>query len=91
MQLTLAPVTPWNNYQHSDEFANVIAQDTLQDLILMGERLFSKTMDTIFARLQFSGPKFWEDTDRGNINIYYSEYQIIFYSAYPDSRYYFNE
>jgi hypothetical protein len=49
-----------------DEFANVIAQDTVQDLILMGEPLFSKTMDTIFARLQFSGPKFWEDTDRGN-------------------------
>ena len=58
-----------------DEFANVIAQDTVQDLILMGEPLFSKTMDTIFARLQFSGPKFWEDTDRGNLNIYYTPFQ----------------
>ena len=58
-----------------DEFANVIAQDTVQDFILMGEPLFSKTMDTIFARLQFSGPKFWEDTDRGNLNIYYTPFQ----------------
>jgi hypothetical protein len=32
-------------------------------------------MSTIFARLQFSGPTFWEDTDRGNLNIYYTPYQ----------------
>ena len=32
-------------------------------------------MNTIYARLQFSGPTFWEDTDRGNVNIYYSPHQ----------------
>ena len=58
-----------------DEFVNVIVQDTVQDLILMGEPMFSKTMDTIFARLQFSGPKFWEDTDSGNLNMYYTPFQ----------------
>ena len=58
-----------------DEFANIIIHDTIQDLILMGEPLFTKTMDTIFARLEFSGPKFWEDTDRGNSNIYYTPFQ----------------
>ncbi|MBC8260053.1 MAG: hypothetical protein H8E38_13645 [SAR324 cluster bacterium] len=62
-------------HQHEDEFAEAIAKDTVQDLILMGEPLFKKTMTTIYARLQFSGPKFWEDTDRGNINIYYTPYQ----------------
>ena len=61
--------------QNEKEFAETIAKDTLQDLLLMGEPLFSKTMDTIFARLQYSGAKFWEDTDRGNVNIYYTPYQ----------------
>ena len=32
-------------------------------------------MDNIFTRLQNSGAKFWEDTDRGNVNIYYTPYQ----------------
>ena len=32
-------------------------------------------MKTIFTSLEISGPKFWEDTDRGNLNIYYTPYQ----------------
>lgn len=58
-----------------DQFAEIIAKDTLQDFELMGENLFLKTMTAIFARIEVSGPKFWEDTDRGNINIYFSQYQ----------------
>ena len=61
--------------QKEVEFAAKIAKDTVQDLDLMGETLFRKTMEVIYARLQFSGPKFWEDTDRGNLNIYYTPYQ----------------
>ena len=61
--------------QQEDEFALKIAKDTVQDMDLMGETLFNKTMSTIYARLQFSGPTFWEDTDRGNLNIYYTPYQ----------------
>ncbi|HIC77087.1 MAG TPA: hypothetical protein EYO89_04380, partial [Candidatus Dadabacteria bacterium] len=61
--------------QQEDEFARIIAEDTVQDMDLLGENLFSKTMAAIFARLQFSGPTFWEDTDRGNLNIYYTPYQ----------------
>jgi len=61
--------------QQEDEFAEKIAKDIIQDLDLMGEVLFSKTMTTIYARLQFSGPTFWEDTDRGNLNIYYTPYR----------------
>ncbi len=53
----------------------MIAIDTMQDLKLFGESLFSKTMKTIFTRLEISGPKFWEDTDRGNLNIYYTPFQ----------------
>ena len=61
--------------QQEDEFAEKIAKDTVQDKDLMGANLFNKTMTTIYARLQFSGPTFWEDTDRGNLNIYYTPYQ----------------
>ncbi|MDG2064300.1 MAG: hypothetical protein P8L36_04835 [SAR324 cluster bacterium] len=61
--------------QKEDEFAEKIAKDTVQDKDLMGANLFNKTMTTIYARLQFSGPTFWEDTDRGNLNIYYTPYQ----------------
>jgi len=60
---------------HEDEFALKIAKDTVQDMDMMGETLFNKTMSTIYARLKFSGPTFWEDTDRGNMNIYYTPYQ----------------
>ena len=28
--------------------------------------------DSLYNRIKFSGPTFWEDTDRGNTNIYYS-------------------
>ena len=29
-------------------------------------------MEGLYNRIKFSGPTFWEDTDRGNTNIYYS-------------------
>ena len=60
--------------QGEEAWAEGIAEDTLQDWDLMGEELFHKTMGMIFMRLKFSGPTFWEDTDRGNLNIYYTPY-----------------
>ena len=61
--------------QKEDEFTNMIAVDTMQDFRLFGESLFVKTMKTIFTQLEISGPKFWEDTDRGNLNIYYTPFK----------------
>ena len=60
--------------QSEDKFALTIAKDTLQDVKLLGETLFLKNMSVIFGRLKVSGPTFWEDTDRGNLNIYYTEH-----------------
>lgn len=60
--------------QNEKDFALLIAKDTMQDIDLLGMDLFNQNMKTIFARLKFSGPKFWEDTDRGNLNIYYTPY-----------------
>ena len=60
---------------NEEEWARLIAKDTMQDYDLLGKETFHKTMNTIYARLQFSGPTFWEDTDRGNVNIYYTPHQ----------------
>jgi len=60
---------------NEEEWARMIAKDTMQDYDLLGKDIFQKTMNIIYARLNFSGPTFWEDTDRGNINIYYTPYQ----------------
>ncbi len=56
------------------ELAELIANDTLQDMELLGPEEFKTVMDTIYGRLRYAGPKFWEDTDRGNVNIYYTPY-----------------
>ena len=61
--------------QKEDEFTNTIANDTMQDLEIFGDSFFSKNMKTIFTKLEVSGPKFREDTDRGNLNIYYTPFQ----------------
>ncbi len=60
--------------QGEEEWARRIAKDTLQDIELLGEELYQQTMNMIFFRLKVSGPTFWEDTDRGNLNIYYTPY-----------------
>ncbi len=57
-----------------DEFAMKIVKDPLHDLELMRKPQFVSLMKEVFARLRFSEPTFWEDTDRGNSNMYYSPY-----------------
>ncbi len=55
-----------------NEFAGKIFDDLLDDLEIMGEALFRQTITNSCNRLQFSGPTFWEYTDRGNMNMYYT-------------------
>ena len=57
------------------EWVHAIARDTIQDYEILGPVLFHKTMNSIFSRLMLEGPSFWEDSDRGNINIYYTPYK----------------
>ena len=57
------------------EWVHAIARDTIQDYEILGPELFHKTMNSIFSRLMLEGPSFWEDSDRGNINIYYTPYK----------------
>ncbi len=53
-------------------FVDRIIKDVLDDLDVLGEETFQKVVEMTSARLKFSGPTFWEDTDRGNLNIYYT-------------------
>ncbi len=61
-------------HHNLEDFALAVVQDTLQDLELMQQPQFLQVMDQVFKRLRFSGPTFWEDTDRGNLNIYYTSH-----------------
>ena len=55
-----------------NRYTDLILNDLLDDLDLMGESLFRQTIVSSCNRLQFSGPTFWEYTDRGNMNMYYT-------------------
>jgi hypothetical protein len=53
-------------------FAETIVSDVLDDLAFFYNQTYLKLMEGIYNRIRFSGPTFWEDTDRGNTNIYYT-------------------
>ncbi|HIB31861.1 MAG TPA: hypothetical protein EYO45_01965 [Candidatus Marinimicrobia bacterium] len=54
------------------KFAEKIISDVLDDLAFFDNKTYLNLMDGLYNRIRFSGPTFWEDTDRGNTNIYYS-------------------
>ena len=53
-------------------FAETIVSDVLDDLAYFDNQTYLNLMEGLYNRIRFSGPTFWEDTDRGNTNIYYS-------------------
>ena len=54
------------------EFASAIAEDYLDDLTYFDEKTFKQNINTQCFLLSIFGPTFWEDTDRGNLNIYFA-------------------
>ncbi len=52
--------------------AAIVIEDILDDLDAGDEAIFSRMLDDILNQLRYSQPTFWEDTDRGNADIYYS-------------------
>ena len=54
------------------EFAKAIAEDYLDDLAYFDEKTFKQNAKTQCFLLSIFGPTFWEDTDRGNLNIYFA-------------------
>jgi hypothetical protein len=63
--------------QGVDDFVNRITNDVMDDLQVLGEINFGKVIEITSGRLKFAGPTFWEDTDRGNLNIYYTPNQDL--------------
>jgi len=55
-----------------NEFAIAIAEDYLDDLAYFDEKTFKSIVNTQCFLLSIFGPQFWEDTDRGTLNIYFA-------------------
>jgi len=55
-----------------EEFVEQIAKDILDDLDYLGESTFYRVLGMIEGLMRFGGPTFWEDTDRGNVNIFFT-------------------
>jgi len=55
-----------------NDFAKAIAEDYLDDLAYFDEKSFKANVNTQCFLLSIFGPTFWEDTDRGNLNIYFA-------------------
>jgi len=56
-----------------DLLTHIIIEDILQDHQGMESEALRKTVHTSCENLGRSSPTFWEDTDRGNSNLYFSE------------------
>ncbi len=54
------------------EFAEKIVLDSLEDLAYIDEQTYLLMLERLYERIRRSGKTFWEDTDRGNTNIYFS-------------------
>ena len=53
-------------------FAEMIISDIIDNNSGLGEKLLQKAVESACQKLRISGEKFWEDTDRGNTNLYFS-------------------
>lgn len=56
-------------------YVDCIIADILDDVAVLGETVFRQRIEKTCDRLRTSQPKFWEDTDRGNANLYYTSDQ----------------
>ncbi len=55
-------------------FVESIIADLLEDRAVLGTATFLQTVDELCDRLQTAQADFWEDTDRGSTNLYYSHH-----------------
>ncbi|MDX2098105.1 MAG: hypothetical protein SFW36_10045 [Leptolyngbyaceae cyanobacterium bins.59] len=53
-------------------FVRRIIEDILADVEFLGEATFRRGIKLTCNRLRLSQAHFWEDTDRGNLNLYYT-------------------
>lgn len=53
--------------------ADVIIRDILSDLEFMNVAQLKNAVESVCKRIETAAATFWEDTDRGNLNLYFSE------------------
>ncbi|TAH21938.1 MAG: hypothetical protein EAZ08_02055 [Cytophagales bacterium] len=53
--------------------ADVIIRDIMSDLEFMNVIQLKNAVESVCKRIETASPTFWEDTDRGNLNLYFSE------------------
>jgi hypothetical protein len=52
---------------------DIINRDLLLDLEFMNTHQLKNAVESVCKRIESASPTFWEDTDRGNLNLYFSE------------------
>lgn len=57
----------------TDFLVEVIIRDILSDLEFMTVEQLKNAVESVCKRIETAAPTFWEDTDRGNLNLYFSE------------------
>ena len=55
-----------------EKFVTQIIADILEDFPYLGKDIFIQVVENTFKRLENNTPVFWEDTDRGNTNLFYT-------------------
>jgi hypothetical protein len=71
-----------------EALAHRIVTDILEDFEFLGELLLRDAMLETIKSLEQAPPTFWEDTDRGNQNIYYSpdtEFLPVFHRMFEEA------
>ena len=62
-------------YQQDYELASMVVDDISEDIQGIDPMKAAGMVDVICKRIESAEPTFWEDTDRGNNNIYYSPHK----------------
>lgn len=63
-------------YQQDYELAAMVVDDIADDIEGVDPMKAAGMVDVICKRIESAEPTFWEDTDRGNNNIYYSPHKL---------------
>ncbi len=62
-------------YQQDYELAAMVVDDISDDIVGIDPMKAAGMVDVICKRIESAEPTFWEDTDRGNNNIYYTPHK----------------
>ena len=63
-------------YQQDYELAAMVVDDIADDIEGIDQMKAAGMVDVICKRIESAEPTFWEDTDRGNNNIYYTPHKL---------------